>query len=764
MPYGLRKAALAILGMFFTTCFAAKSIADDDYVWRNVVIGGGGYIPNVVFSPAERGLSYLRSDMGGIYRWDDKAGTWRALQDGFSAPNLRGAESLAPDPKNPDIVYAAVGAYRQMPAAIIRSLDRGRTWETIPVSFRMGGNEEGRDVGERLAVDPGKPSILYFGSRYDGLQKSTDGGKHWVQVASFPLKGLGVPPNAERPHAGLSFVLFAPASGSPSRTIYVGNADPGDHHLYRSTDAGKHWAPVAGEPSSGLLPIQAALDATGMLYVTYADNMGPWGVTKGAVYKLDTRTGRWTDITPDADHPAYAGIGIDRQNPGTLVTASLSRPGGDIVWRTADGGAHWQSLKEISRRDVSAVPFLKWGYGEADFGWWITGLAIDPFDSSHVAYTTGATVYASRDLGKRALLWKPWVEGVEQTAVLALASPPAGPHLLSAFGDIGGYTHFDLAVSPPIQENPIFTNTDTVDCAGQAPNVMVRSGTHRAHPKPGERTASLAWSDDYGKSWRPLFAPMPQGYKLPNPIPYNYGDDYVDAPIAVSADGKTFAVATPDPVLTRDRGKTWTKVAGLGKTGRPVADRVDPRRFYAVDFAKGIVLVSSDGGRTFAPQKTAGLPADIRGDDPAVRARLPGEMPAREMPWPLMATPGLRGDLWYLSQGKVFHSTDGGKTFAVGASGLKVGTMAFGKAPAGKSYPALFAIGEKDGLAAIWRSDDTGKSWLRINDAAHEYFRAFRCIAADPRIFGRVYVGTDGRGIVYGEPADKQNTESAQVK
>jgi hypothetical protein len=40
---------------------------------------------------------------------------------------------------------------------------------------------------------------------------------------------------------------------------------------------------------------------------------------------------------------------------------------------------------------------------------------------------------------------------------------------------------------------------------------------------------------------------------------------------------------------------------------------------------------------------------------------------------------------------------------------------------------------------------------VRINDDAHEYGRRFHCIAADPRVYGRVFVGTDGRGIVYGE-------------
>ena len=42
---------------------------------------------------------------------------------------------------------------------------------------------------------------------------------------------------------------------------------------------------------------------------------------------------------------------------------------------------------------------------------------------------------------------------------------------------------------------------------------------------------------------------------------------------------------------------------------------------------------------------------------------------------------------------------------------------------------------------------------LRINDDQHQWGTRFRSIAADPRIFGRVYVGTDGRGIFYGTPS-----------
>jgi hypothetical protein len=82
---------------------------------------------------------------------------------------------------------------------------------------------------------------------------------------------------------------------------------------------------------------------------------------------------------------------------------------------------------------------------------------------------------------------------------------------------------------------------------------------------------------------------------------------------------------------------------------------------------------------------------------------------------------------------------------------LAVRALAFGKPKRDGDYPTLFAIGQRGNLTAIWRSDDIGTRWVRINDPDHEYGRRFRVISGDPRVFGRVYVGTDGRGLLYGE-------------
>jgi xyloglucan-specific exo-beta-1,4-glucanase len=728
--------ALPLAGAAFA---AAPSAAR--YRWSSVKVGAGGFIPGIVFSRAEKGLAYVRSDMGGAYRWESRQGSWIALQDGMAESGWFGVESIAPDPRDADVVYAAVGMYRRDPAAILRSADRGRRWEVTPVPFRMGGNEDGRGLGERLAVDPSDTSILYFGSRHDGLQRSRDHGRTWTKVDSFPVPGRGAPPAGRRTNGGISFVVFDPRSGGegkPSRTIFAGVADEGDG-LYRSDDAGETWRRVEGGPRSGLLPVKAEMDGEGRLFGTWCDGVGPNGVKAGAVFRLDADSGAWTDITPDkgAGPGGYMGMSLDRQAPGTLVAASLNRWGrGDTIWRSTDAGRTWRDLRPDSVRDVSATPFLLWGNRQADFGWWMAGLAIDPFDSEVLAYTTGATVYATPELTNadrgQPTAWIPWVQGIEQTAVITLVAPPEGPLLLSGFGDISGFAHDDLSVSPRAQfVGPTFANTNTIDYAGLAPNVVVRSGTVAHRGDRGDPT--LAVSTDHGRTWRALPPPRTPGLNRDK-----------GPAIAVAADGGAIMVMTPTPQVTRDQGRTWTAASGLPPGVRPVPDRVDPSRFHALDLETGRLFASADGGASFSEAPTQGLPDGLAADQPR----------SLEAAWPLQAAPGLAGQLWFVSRQGLYRSRDSGRTFARTAGDLQVEALSFGKAPPSRTHPALFAIGARGGLRAIWRSDDEGASWIRINDEAHEYGRRFRCIAGDWRVFGRVYVGTDGRGILYADPME----------
>jgi hypothetical protein len=181
-----------------------------------VAINGGGFVPGLVYSPVQQGLLYARTDVGGFYRWDNANSRWIPLTDmyGTTQGNNYGGESIAPDPVNANVVYAAAGFSGT--GAILSSSDQGTSWTVHSVAISMAGNNDGREAGERLVVDPNLTSKLYFGSRWQGLWASTNSAANWSQVGSFPVNGDS--------GYGLSWVIFDPhgTSGTASATLYVG--------------------------------------------------------------------------------------------------------------------------------------------------------------------------------------------------------------------------------------------------------------------------------------------------------------------------------------------------------------------------------------------------------------------------------------------------------------------------------------------------------------------------------------------------------------
>ncbi len=84
----------------------------------------------------------------------------------------------------------------------------------------------------------------------------------------------------------------------------------------------------------------------------------------------------------------------------------------------------------------------------------------------------------------------------------------------------------------------------------------------------------------------------------------------------------------------------------------------------------------------------------------------------------------------------------------------EIHAFGFGKAAPGKTYPALYLVGTVNGQPGIFRSIDQAHTWVRINDDSHQWGLVLQ-IAGDPRVFGRAYVGTHGRGIFYGDPLNR---------
>jgi xyloglucan-specific exo-beta-1,4-glucanase len=733
--------AAVLMGMVTPVAAAARGAAAGQpgprYTWRNVEIVAGGFVDGLVFSPAQRGLAYARTDIGGAYRWDAAAGRWVPLMDftGFNDWNELGVESVAPDPHDPAKVWVAAGEYTQpfavpLDGEILRSDDQGRSWQITDLPIQLASNQDGRNMGERLAVDPADDSVLYLASPANGLWRSTDGGVTWSQVASFPV-------TSTPDDIGLSFVTFDPAGGhrgQPTRTIFVGDATGKD--LYESTDAGASWHLVPGEPT-GMMPQHGELASDGTLYVDYANQPGPNGMTDGSVWKYDTHTAAWTNITPEAPgvngNPpfGYAGLAVDPEHPGTVMVATNDRWNPiDTIYRSTNGGSTWEDVGASAKLDIAASPYLAWG-AAAKFGWWMASVAIDPFDPSHAIYGTGATVFGTHDLtdadqGKPTTWSSAAAEGIEETAVQDLVAPAAGPcQLISAVGDLGGFCHTSLTQSPSTgMIQPILGSGSSIAEAGRTPLDVAMVGWNGGD-----------FSADGGATWTAM--------KLPAGEPYGAGVT------ALSADGSTvlwapevnsWAAEPGTPVYSTDHGQTWTPVSGLAAGLMPVADPADASVFYAFDPASGTLLESTDGGQTFSAE-TTGLPTGT------------GSEQSSSLPQ-LHTVPGRAGDLWLTAgDGALYHSTDGGRAFSKISIVGTVAAVGFGKAAHGGRYPAIYLIGIVGGVQGIFRSTDEAASWVRINDDSEQYGWIGQTITGDPRVFGRVFLGSNGRGILVADPA-----------
>jgi photosystem II stability/assembly factor-like uncharacterized protein len=688
--------------------------------WKNVRIDGGGFVSGLIASTVPGGPFYARTDVGGAYRWEGATKSWLPISDNLAGS--REIESLAADPVNPGIAYMASGG------AIHRSANQGGSWISVKIPAWMSGNGEGRSAGERLAIDPHRPATLFYGSRRDGLWRSDDAGAAWSKVAGF---------TDWKKDIGITFVLVDRRSGGPGRasqTLYAGVCG-NTANLYRSTDGGASWTAVSGQPT-GMFPNHAAQSSAGLLYLSYANSGGPNGMTDGAVWRYDPAAPAataWKEISPvdpgkgSGDFFGYGSIALDPRDPNTLVVASMDRWNwGDTMWRTTNANAEAPAWTVLFSHKIKPKWESPVGYKVRDTHW-IGDIEFNPAHPGQLFFTFGLGVQRTDnvDAGAEAV-WTFSAQGLEETVALCLASPAAGPPLVSGLGDIGGFVHVDLDRSPAVQLPS--GNTSGLDVAALAPAIMARVGSD-----PGK------FSTDGGATWMPF----------PSLSPGKGGE------IAISADGRIFLWTTGGVThRSPDRGANWTPVPALPDHVQVFADRINPNKFYGYQTTTGTLFFSVDGGATFTKSD-----AKLPGTYTYLRARI-------------RAVPGFEGHLYATSQNwrgfsSLYKSTDSGKTF-VPVSGMDgngkhltgntavraISSFGFGKGAPGRRYPALYLSGtlnqETGETKGIFRSDDGGTSWIRINDDNHR-FNA-NVIIGDSRAPLRVYLGTDGRGVIYGEP------------
>jgi photosystem II stability/assembly factor-like uncharacterized protein len=233
--------------------------------------------------------------------------------------------------------------------AVWKSADLGATWTHSSDGLAYEAGEDPIKSVWSLAPNGGR---LYAGVEPAGLFRSDDGGQSWQHVAG--LRSHPSRPNWQPGGGGLilhSLVLHP----DDDRRLWVAISAAG---VFYSADGGATWEPRNRGTRNDYMPedqrypeygqcVHCLVMAPGMSDRLYQQN-------HCGMYRSDDGGRNWTSI--EAGLPSSFGFpaAVHPRDPATLYLLPLN---GDIagryvpdgmaaVWRTRDGGASWEALRQ----------------------------------------------------------------------------------------------------------------------------------------------------------------------------------------------------------------------------------------------------------------------------------------------------------------------------------------------------------------------------------------------------------------------------------
>ena len=583
-------------------------------------------------------------DGDGVFKSTDGGATWTATS--FSGA-MHGISSLTAAPAG---LFAASGR------GIFSSRDGGENWELV------------RNVFGAVVADPRDPLVLYTAAG-DGVHKSTDGGRTFSLIA-------GSPPNA-------SALNVAPANPS---TLYVhAFASP---RLFRSTDAGAHWAMLSGLPVTSIAGLAVDASTPPAVYIStfgdqdgfvarlspagsdlvYATYLGGRGFDSVAALALGPDGSAYIAGSSSApDFPVRAPFRTAVRNPGVIdgFVAKLSADGTALLWSGFLGGATPAGLALAPGGGV----YVTGASSSASFP---TAGSIQPW--------AGATIYRSTNGGARWIGETP--NGLRNVNLLAVH--PKTPSRL-------------LAVSA----GDLYLSTDS----GASWNRVVQDGSIGAVVfDPIDSTTAYA---EGSRRWLSTNGGLTWGL---------VSNGFFPAARSLAIDPKNpatlYAATGAGLYKSTNRAASWT-VALPGNFGLVRIDPQNPATLFAVSGAT--IRKSTDGGGTWA----------------AIGDALLAETAIQD----LQVDPN-NSTLYAGTPSGMFRSSDGGTTWNSINQGLRlppgsgIAALAVDKLRPGTIYAAVVSGG-------VFRSSDRGDTWTRLPLEISK----IQALAVDPTNSLRLYAG-----------------------
>lgn len=327
----------------------------------------GGRIASVAGIPGNYSTYYLGSASGGLWKSTDGGHTFKAI---FDNQDVSGIGAIAVASADPDTVWVGTGEPwvirlgTPIGDGVYKSSDAGKTWQ------HMGLIETGRIA--RIVINPANTENvlvcaegrLTSPQQERGVFRTTDGGKTWKRVLFVnPDTGCsGLSMDASNPN-----ILIAGMWQVTQRTWAEDSGGPGSG-VYMSHDNGRTWehltnglpAPPLGKIDVAIAPsnpqrmyalIQTRTQAHALIQAKY----------QGSLWRSDDGGGHWQTVSWDRNLILRAGyyirLAVSPKNDNDLIITS-SRPhystdGGRTF--SGEGGASVHPMGPASCGDCHGV-------------------------------------------------------------------------------------------------------------------------------------------------------------------------------------------------------------------------------------------------------------------------------------------------------------------------------------------------------------------------------------------------------------------------
>ena len=729
---------------------------EDYYEWGNLKIGGGGFISGIITGKNE---IYLRTDVGGAYKYDYKNREWVQLFKFIKDSNKEymSVKGIAIDPTDDNIVYFLVGCayYYPYKTAILKTVDGGATFQETEIThlIEVHGNGPGRECGEPIAIDPENPYIIYVGgdatSGESALIKSIDAGLTWEPVKGYNDLGLfkyelkwptwtdhivrGTVDGPYNKQSGIKTIKII------NKKVYVGTSVNNQPNIHVAEVEKDIFEVLSEDLPTENLPFLIKYDGNENIYFTYIKGVEFDG-GDGGVFKYNILTKKVIDISPIQK---AIGITIDKKDPNRLIARTSvswlpqqweeektdqSVAWGDYFYRSLDGGMSWINItpgQKNNNNEFISLPLKENGYDWIKYKsiHWGPGLEFDPRNPDRIITSSGNGLFACDNIwDDKNIQFYFDPKGIEETVPIDMVSVKNG-NLFVTILDYDGFIYENINELGK-QFIPNMKSTGPIAICNKNPNIMFR--IHYSEADLGY------YSEDSGKSWKKMgsVGGVPGGKGAITEI----GDEKY-----------RFLHAIENAIMYSDNyGKTWQDSKGvIGENFGIFVEESDPMVVYSYSYTKksstnpnaeNILGISGDGGKTFSNK---------------VVCRYDGS--------------NFSNRIAYLGKGKLALSAGNNGLYIVSNFGKTIKkvenveyckTVGFGAPEHEGDENTLYIYGRplRTDPEGVYRSQDEGNSWILIN---HEYLYGGtgngNFVVGDMNNFGTLYMSSLGCGIIYGK-------------